>query len=204
MEGSDGAGLAPADHHRHQCGQPERCHVRAGPVRGGAGYVADHPQQGRDGAARRKRRPVGAAQLSAQCGEGRRHGRLAAGRDRGTGAGRGRAAPRQHPLWPCYRGAAGPESPGADAGRDPAGPREGLPHGLGGLLPCPAGAGDRRGQVPGRRLQRQHAHRPCQKDGGRRTGVRGPGGGGHHPPQPHRSAHHHGAQLLGAGRHPAL
>ena len=61
-----------------------------------------------------------------------------------------------------------------------------------------------RGQVPGRRLQRQHAHRPCQKDGGRRAGVRGPGGGGHHPPQPHRSAHHHGAQLLGAGRHPAL
>ena len=47
-----------------------------------------------------------------------------------------------------------------------AGPREGLPHGLGGLLPCPAGAGDRRGQVPGRRLQRQHAHRPCEKDGG--------------------------------------
>ena len=68
----------------------------------------------------------------------------------------------------------------------------------------PAGAGHRRGQVPGRRLQRQHAHRPCQKNGCRRAGVRGPGGGGHHPPQPHRSAHHHGAQLLGAGRHPAL
>ena len=59
-----------------------------------------------------------------------------------------------------------PEAPGADAGRDPAGPREGLPHGLGGLLPCPAGAGYRRGEVPGRRLQRQHAHRPCEKDGG--------------------------------------
>ena len=60
----------------------------------------------------------------------------------------------------------GLKAPGADAGRDPAGPGKGLPHGLGGLLPCAAGAGDRRGEVPGRRLQRQHAHRPCQKDGG--------------------------------------
>ena len=29
-------------------------------------------------------------------------------------------------------------------------------------------------------------------------------GGGHHPPEPHRPAHRHGAQLLGAGGHPAL
>ena len=60
----------------------------------------------------------------------------------------------------------GLKPPGADAGRDPAGPREGLPHGPRRPASLPCGRGRSTGQVPGRRLQRQHAHWPCEKDGG--------------------------------------
>ena len=42
---------------------------------------------------------------------------------------------------------------------------QGLPDGLRCLLPGAACAGDRRGQVSGWRLQRQHAHRSCQTHG---------------------------------------
>lgn len=54
---------------------------------------------------------------------------------------------------------------GADAGRDPGRKGQGLPDGLRCLLPGAACAGDRRGQVSGWRLQRQHAHRSCQTHG---------------------------------------
>ena len=200
----DGAGLAPADHHRHERRQPERGDVRAGPVRDGPGHVADHPQPGRDGAAGRGCRPLGPAPVPAQRGQGRRHGCFPAGRHRGAGAGRGRPAGCTHPLWTCDGGEPGPEAPGADAGRNSGRPGERLPDGIGRLLPRFAGAGHRRQKVSGRRLQRQHAHRPCQEDGRGRTGVRGPGGCGHHPPEPDRPAHRDGAQLLGAGRYPPL
>ena len=39
-------------------GSSERCHVCAGPVRNGPGYVDEHPQPGRDGTAGGKRRPL--------------------------------------------------------------------------------------------------------------------------------------------------
>ena len=70
-----------------------------------------------------------------------------------------------HPLRPCHGGAAGLKAPGADAGRDPGRKGQGLPDGLRCLLPGAACAGDRRGQVSGWRLQRQHAHRSCQTHG---------------------------------------
>ena len=165
MARADGAGLAPADHYRHQRWQPERCHVRAGPVRDGPRYVAGHPQQGCDGAAGGGCRPFGPAPVPAQRGESRRHGCDPAGRDRGAGSGRGCPARGSHPLRPCHGGAAGLKAPGADAGRDPGRKGQGLPDGLRCLLPGAACAGDRRGQVSGWRLQRQHAHRSCQTHG---------------------------------------
>ena len=110
---ADGAGLAPADHYRHQRWQPERCHVRAGPVRDGPRYVAGHPQQGCDGAAGGGCRPFGPAPVPAQRGESRRHGCDPAGRDRGAGSGRGCPARGSHPLRPCHCGAAGLKSPGS-------------------------------------------------------------------------------------------
>ena len=154
LAGFDGAGLAPADHHRHQRGRAERRHVRAGPVRDCPGYVADHPQPGCDGAAGGKRRPFCPAPVSAPGGKGRRHGRDPAGGDRGACAGRGRAAGSAHPVRHRDGGAARAAPPGADAGRYPCRAGAGLPDGFGGLLPRPAGAADRRGKVSGRRVQR--------------------------------------------------
>ena len=154
LAGFDGAGLAPADHYRHQRGRAERCHVRTGPVRDRPGYVADHPQPGCDGTAGGKRRPFRPASVSAPGGKGRRHGRDPAGGDCGAGAGRGRAAGSAHPVRHRDGGAARAAPPGADAGGYPRRAGAGLPDGFGGLLPRIAGAADRRGKVSGRRVQR--------------------------------------------------
>lgn len=151
LAGIDRTGLAPADHHRHQRRQPERRNVRAGPVRDGAGYVDEHPQSGRDGAAGRNESD-GAASVPAGHRAGGRHGRHPAGRDRGAGVGRRRPPRVVHPVRPRHRGKAGPETPRAAAGRDPGRESEGLPAGLGGLFSCAAGQADRWGAVPRRRL----------------------------------------------------
>ena len=93
---------------------------------------------------------------------------------------------------------------GADAGRDPGRKGQGLPDGLRCLLPGAACAGDRRGSSSWTAATATTCPPVLPNAWARMNWCASIWRRGHHPPQPHRPAHRDGAQLLGAGRYPAL